>query len=524
MANGMEPPELLAVATLTAYRDAFKAGIDAGRAHRFTIPYHFIPGYVIPILYMSIPHVRRPWLYRCRWLVVILVVGFNANLVRNTSSTNVALAYAAGLWGYWSIMHNLTMLVWSRPQSEAERVARRRREKQEPQPTGTTHSGSRSRDQATAPGSDTKQFEYYWQAFPVDGTFLERLEWAFDLYSTFRGAGWNWAVPNIPSPQRPEKPLSGELVKMDTIPLKTRTGYATYPTVRDFVRTKVMACVYAYVVLDVLKVLMMRDPWWILGPGHLLDQVPLPPYLDAIPTWFLGVSRSLMMLLGMHAAIVGLFSLHDLLQYYITSCVYPLRAELWRYSSVFGSLDLVLDRGLAGFWGACWHQTFRAPFAGPGTWLSSRAGHHLFPPRSSAAKAATAFFAFFQSGILHGCGSRTSLGPADPLYPMLFFLLSGAGILLQRAACVAFRAWIDPLPRRLRRAGNLAYVVLWLHFTSWPLAADLAHAGIWLLEPVPLSFVRALGFGQVDHALWRIDDDTTAHWRKGNHWWQSGLS
>ncbi|KAL2756259.1 hypothetical protein ACRALDRAFT_1076463 [Sodiomyces alcalophilus JCM 7366] len=520
MANDTEPPEHLAAATLAAYRDAFQAGIEAGRAQRFTIPYHFIPAYVIPILYLSIPHVRRPWLYRGRWLVIVLVVSFNVNMILSTSSTNVAVAYATGLWGYWSIMHSLAMLVWSRPQFEAERVARRRRETQEPQTADTAHSDSRFRGQGLAPGSDTKQFEYYWQAFPADGTFPERLEWAFDLYSSFRGAGWNWAVPNIPSPQRPEKPLSGELVKMDTIPLRTRSGYATYPTVRDFVRTKALTCAYAYVVLDILKVLMMKDPWWIIGPGHRLDQVPSPPYLDAIPSWLLGVSRSVFMLLGMHAAIAGLFSLHDLLQFYIASCVYPLRAELWRYSSVFGSLDLVLDRGLAGFWGACWHQTFRAPFAGPGAWLS-RARHLSL--RSPTAKAATMFFAFLQSGILHGCGSWTSIGRADPIYPMLFFLLSGAGVLLQRAACVVFRARIELLPRWVRRAGNLAYVVLWLHFTSWPLAADLAHAGIWLLEPVPLSFVRALGFGQVDHAVWRIDDDSAMHWRKGNHWWQSGL-
>lgn len=307
---------------------------------------------------------------------------------------------------------------------------------------------------------------------------------------------------------------------MDTIPLTTRSGYATYPTVRDFVRTKVLTCAYAYVILDAIKVTMMRDPWWIVGPGRL-DQVPSAPYLDGIPSWLQDVSRSLLVVVGMHAAIAGLFSLHDILHYCIASCVYPLRAELWRYSSVFGSFDLVLNRGLSGFWGACWHQTFRTAFTGPGTWLS-RPGR--LPRGSSAANAVTVFFAFLQSGMLHGSGSLTSIGPADPLYPMLFFLLSGAGLLLQRAACVVFRTPIDTLPRWARRAGNLACTVLWLHFTCWPLAADLAHAGIWLLEPVPVSLVRALGFGQVDHAVWRIDDDTNLHWRKGDHWWKSGFS
>lgn len=34
-----------------------------------------------------------------------------------------------------------------------------------------------------------QEFEYYWQSYPEDGPFLTRLDWAFDIVSTFRMTG-----------------------------------------------------------------------------------------------------------------------------------------------------------------------------------------------------------------------------------------------------------------------------------------------------------------------------------------------
>lgn len=44
--------------------------------------------------------------------------------------------------------------------------------------------------------------------------------------------------------------------------------------------------------------------------------------------------------------------------------------EIWRYPCLFGGfVGNVLDRGLAGFWGGWWHQSFRVGFTGPIRWL-----------------------------------------------------------------------------------------------------------------------------------------------------------
>ncbi|KAM0332604.1 hypothetical protein ACHAQA_002888 [Verticillium albo-atrum] len=522
----MEPPEAHAAALLARYRDAFRADVAAGRAQPLNIPYHFVPAFVLPILYMSIPHARRPWLYAARWLILAAVAAFNLDMVRTTSSTNVAISYATGLWGFWSIMHNLTLLVWMRPQFEAERVRRRERRSKQPsgekhiiQTNGHGHHDKHTTDRQIAPGADVEMYEYTWQAYPADAPYLERLYWSFELYATFRGAGWNWAIPNIPSPQRPEKPLAGEPVRMDTVPLISKTGYATYATSQDFNWAKIRACALAYLTLDLLKVTMMKDPYFIFGSVAAADHPP-PRHLVFLPAFLVPVARHLMLLLALYTAITGLLSLHDLIQFHLVSLALPARAELWQYSSVFGSPLAILDRGLAGFWSAWWHQTFRIAFAGPGAYLV-RIGR--VARGSWAAQVAGLAAAFLQSGMLHGCGSATSLPATRVWYPMIFFGLSGVGVAAQRAACAALQPWIGGLPRSVRRAGNLVFVMLWLHVTVWPLAEDFATAGIWLLEPVPVSIVRALGGGQVDHYVWRIDWDSCPHWLWGRYWWQSGV-
>ncbi|KAH7376031.1 hypothetical protein B0T11DRAFT_271447 [Plectosphaerella cucumerina] len=557
-----QPSELLAATLLETYRDMFKAALAEGTRRNFILPYDFIPSFFLPILYMAIPHTKRPWLYQARWLLLAFIVGFNVQTMARASSTNLAMSYAAGMYAFWSIMHNFALLVWMRPQFEAERVQRRKRQaltstvnmemsrgdtsgsqipqdgsavRREGQAVGNGvlngHSGpglngstikenghTTTQSEQTAPGANTAVYEYYWQPFPEHGTFLERLHWSLDLYATFRGAGWNWCVRVIPNPQAPVKPLSGELVRMDTIPLRTAGGYKTYPTTSAFLRAKLGAILFSILSLDFLKVLLMRDLFFIDGGGQ---SSPLPTHLAALPSWLVPFARHALFLWALYVAILFFLSVSDLAGFFALRYLFPMRDELWQYSSIFGSLSQVLDRGLAGFWGLWWHQTFRVPFAGPTGWLL-RKGY--LAPRTFKVKAAAMLFAFFQSGLLHGAGSWSSIPETKIWYPMVFFMLSGVGVVVQSATCAFFKAEFSRLPRAVRRTGNAVYVLLWLHLTVWPLLKDFTRLGVWLIEPVPVSIFRAMGFGQVENDVWRIDHDTWPHWVRGKYWWQSGFA
>lgn len=106
------------------YRAKFKADVAAGEKIPFIFHLCFWGIFIIPILYLSIPHKRRPWLYQARWLVLALCVTLNIWMMRTVRSANFAFSYGAGLCAAWGIVWNLTLLVWTRPQWDAKRVER----------------------------------------------------------------------------------------------------------------------------------------------------------------------------------------------------------------------------------------------------------------------------------------------------------------------------------------------------------------------------------------------------------------
>lgn len=74
-----------------------------------------------------------------------------------------------------------------------------------------------------------------------------------------------------------------------------------------------------------------------------------------------------------------------------------------------------------------------------------------------------------------------------------------------------------------RRMGNLVFVGLWMLLTCWPLAIDFASAGVFLLEPVPVSIFRGLGFGLGPGWWWRWGPEYMLTWYSGKRWWESGF-
>ncbi|KAJ9139076.1 Membrane bound o-acyl transferase family protein, partial [Pleurostoma richardsiae] len=398
------------------YGARIREQLASGEIKPLVMPYSLLGVFILPILYLSIPHVKRPWLYRARFPLMAFIVAFSLNeLAAGCTSENFAAAYAVGLTHSWGIVWSATLLIWMRPQFEAERVERRRRRSPRGGETnGSAHERNNSalrseteQLQGAAPDEDVaryiKDYEYYWQAFPADEPFLTRLGWATDLVLSFRGTGWNWCIPVIPRFDKPEKPLSGELVKLDSIPICTPAGYRRATTRKEFIRARLHSMATSFLILDLCSVLMMKDPYNILGP----TTHPLPPFLAALPPLALTCLRRTLGLASCFFALKLVFSLWQLVACLLLGGpLASVRGELWHYPSINGSPSAVLDRGLAGFWGAWWHQTFRAAFAAPAARLGI--GSPGSPP---ASRAAAALLAFAASGALHAAGSHAEAGP-----------------------------------------------------------------------------------------------------------------
>lgn len=197
-----------------------------------------------------------------------------------------------------------------------------------------------------------------------------------------------------------------------------------------------------------------------------------------------------------------------------------LRAEPWHMPTIGGSFVQVLDRGLGGFWGSWWHQSFRFGFTAPTRWMI-RNGY--LKKGSVQANVVGALVAFAQSSFLHVMGSYTTMPPSRLWNPPIFFMLAGVGVLVQHALSQALKPQIEKMPRYVRRAANLVFAATWLLSTCGPLFDDFGGIGLWLFEPVPFSVIRWLGYGIPGDSAWRLLPDDHPKWYTGKHWWQSGF-
>ncbi|KAK3395892.1 hypothetical protein B0T20DRAFT_455688 [Sordaria brevicollis] len=264
---------------------------------------------------------------------------------------------------------------------------------------------------------DLDKYEYYWEPYPDQGTLGQRLDWVMDMFNSFRGAGWNYSISSIPSLQKPVIPTllpsilssssstpnskgqilpylpSGPPVSFTPLPLSTPSQFHRSTTIRQFLLSRLFHITWSYLALDFFTISARLDPYFVLGPNgplrhptylsDLASSSPsaVPPLsllcaklLASLPPWGLNFARSLLSLSGVLGGLFLYSYVWQLTQFFILGKLLGNEtqgmAELWRYPCFFGGFTTnVLDRGLAGFWGGWWHQTFRVGFTGPVRWL-----------------------------------------------------------------------------------------------------------------------------------------------------------
>ncbi|KAL1879939.1 hypothetical protein VTK73DRAFT_6635 [Phialemonium thermophilum] len=627
----------LAVLRRETLRANYLAAEAAGTLRPFVLPFDLVGTFLLPGLYLCFPHVDRPWLYAARYVVLALAAYLDLLMVVGggpgggipaVSSEGVGTAWAAGLFAAWGFLWALTLLVFTRPQWDAARVEWRRRRREKPgenarrqlpengkddvapvlqingngsvtharrngavlkktsaSASATCEEVSRAPDESVAEAL-AAGYEYYWQAYPADEPFLLRAGWVADISTAFRWPGWNWAISPIPHFEPPKDPHARELVKLDSIPLRTRSGYGRCTTHAAFVRSRLWTITWSYLALDFCSVFMAKDPYFVFGSSP--DRpYPLPPSLAAYPVFVTQIWRGVLALLylwGLLSFIIAsdhfcrcIFfsvlhfcsrrpSLDSLSSSSSSSAPSSLnwlrrlagpRVDLWQYPDIFGSFTAgVLDRGLVGFWGTTWHQTFRSAFSAPMAWLQGRPPVDDQQQRGSsttgrtssslavvAVTSASAFFAFSQSALLHAAGtyvgaaadeagyrSSGASGSASVKRTWQFFMLNWLGVTLEAGVTASGLGPLLTRPLgptwglRIRRAGRAVFVAAWLLATGWTFVDDLARSGLFVSDFLPVSPFRALGLGMPEDAIWRWGGKSGIHWHVGKHWWESGIA
>jgi hypothetical protein len=277
--------------------------------------------------------------------------------------------------------------------------------------------------------------------------------------------------------------------------------------------------------LDVIKTLMHHDAYFW---GYTTTAAPptwLPLSLSQSPTRVRSY-RLLLSLAGITLALNAILRLGPL--FFLSPLLGPRRLGLRGEAFLnpvdfFGNFSAVYDKGLAGWWGGFWHQTFRFAFEAPATRLLATLQSDKSSPRG---RLVSLLVAFGLSGALHACGSYTQLGDTRPLRgPGLFFALQAVGIVVQSGLAGAMKAWglRAKIPAFVRGMGNLAFTIVTLYWTAPLLVDDFAQGGVWLYEPLAVSPLRMLGWGAKDDNGWDLWCGLV-FWRSGKGWLDTGLA
>ncbi|KJZ79697.1 hypothetical protein HIM_01166 [Hirsutella minnesotensis 3608] len=475
------------------------------------MPYS-LAGFALPLLWLTIPHSRRPILYQTRWLVLILVLAFTGFILyegRRTTTANLAFAGAIGMW---CSIASAYLLIWSNAQSAARVVRVRRRTARSPTSACNDEKGSTPSDEKTSLLNKSEEETCdVWQTFPDHGTFRQRLGWVVDMALSLRGSGWSFAIASIPRPRIPSTGISdGDAVDVREIPISTKCGFTRCRTEGDFFRQRVTAITIRYLIIDVCCAIMRPDPYFTHGPDYTQ---PLPPHLAQMSAWLLRPYREIVALAYTIAALDAVLLLFDFLQYWFLKTFCPSRALLWSHASAFGSFSLILDRGLAGFWGSTWHQTFRLGFLGPASYIRK---HGYLPKGSSIATISTLFITFIQSGLLHTAAGVACSSNSRPWRSMVFYPLQAIGILAQQLIAKSLNIKVSPA---VGRTANALFTLAWMYATAMIYLDDVAQNGFFLLEPLPISPLRWFTSGKLTTQM-----DSLIFWYPGEHWSMSGVA
>ena len=492
--------------------------------------YHVVIIHTLPIIGMVIP--RRRGGQHVRKALFALCIGIAIEILQNRRAIIGGNGYMLGLMTAWWLIWTATLFIFTDLEHDFKRIERKPCGVQPQKNTqfNKNENGAAEKplDSSTSLSKRHDTNAYIWQSYPAK--FLHRLEWSAGLLFNLRGPEWNWRTPHlVPLPRSIHAQLhSGFLEK-----IKAQED-STYPSGKERLRATFRKFFISYIVIDILKtIILMPDPYFQgIAPADSISPPPFPFFYFtglAIHPVLAKLCRCIYSAGSVFFALEFVTSLNPMF-FLGLSLAFPNGARKltatplgasWLYSDAFGPfIQPVLDDGLAGCWGRWWHQLFRNGFMNTARWILSLLPASLaFHPQFK--RVTYVVVAFCISGFVHACGSRTQIASTYPVSgTFLFFALQSVAIMAEQV----FKTTIFPrlplggTPRWLRRTANFLFVFCWLMASGSLIADDFARGGLWLMEPVPISPLRGLGFGLPGEGWWCWRDPWFRYWSDGSYW------
>lgn len=529
----MTAPESLYTRTLQARTDLYNTAIVHGTDRPFIYPWDTLPALCLILGIACSPRLPSALNALSRYLLTIAAFWYCLAHQNHVRTLGLTAGYGIGLSASWGLIMTVVLLVLHNPGKDFKRLELKELDRANghqqtihvPAPEQVVFWNIDKK----LPGNRLPRLPTYvlaWQGYPVG--FWHVVDWTSDLMTSFRGMNWNFhnRIPTqvVPRPQGDPPKLPPTASKQSIAQLQALQKQAVY----NFV--------FWYVLTDLVKTIAVTDTF-LLGIADLDSPTPWQwlETLNAAVPGATALVRLCFSLCSVVTAISLIFSLSPLffpllLPYLLRSkIVHVTRApllEAWMYPPYWGPMFRSLgEKGLSGMWGTWWHQMFRYGISEPSRLLVKWLGIH---PRGRMSRAIQILVAFTVTGLIHAAASSTtfSIVPSRPADPFWFFFCQGLGILAQSLVS-GFLNSLFKFPRVVKQASNLAFVVLFLWYTAPLLVADFARCGIWLFEPLPVTFVRGLGFGPGDCWFpWLAlpEGGRTLGWWSGDRWYRTGIA
>lgn len=265
------------------YEQVYFSLIDSGQASQCVYPF-VSAGVAIVLVYLLIDHRQSILLQKLRWPIFIASTAFHVWCIQNMRARSAAAAFGLGLMCSWGILWILSIMIANDCQIDFERIQRSKSDAVEGSRVNgsagnVANGGGKAPDQrkefrnrkgtqanghaSPAPASDQRD-KYFWQTYPSSFS-MERLDWILDVFTNFRGIGWNWQTNGVPPPPaHVEAQLAGrtDAEGKDGTVRTSMTGVRRYSDRTKLLRAIAINLAYSYVALDVVKAIMHHDPYF----------------------------------------------------------------------------------------------------------------------------------------------------------------------------------------------------------------------------------------------------------------------
>ncbi|KAJ5165362.1 uncharacterized protein N7500_007192 [Penicillium coprophilum] len=487
--------------------------------------YHVVILNILPLIGLVIPRSRGGQYVRKG--IFVLCIAIAIEILQHRRAIIGGNGYMLGLMTAWWLVWNATLFVFTDLENDFKRIERRPvdiKSQNDPKIEPCTAKKSPGSNNPTCLQGDGNLF--VWRSYPE--RFWHRLEWSAGLLFNLRGPEWNWRASHLgPLPQPVHKQLDSGFVSS----IKAHEP-STYPSGKHRLQAAFRKFFISYLVLDTLKVIILMPDPYFQGLAPADSPTPFPFFYFTNLTLYPVMAQlchRLYSAISVYFALEFVTSLNPIF-FLGLSLAFPNGAKNltaaplgapWLYSEAFGPFfSPVLDEGLAGCWGRWWHQIFRYGFVASARWILSVLPAGL-ASHMQVRRGIYVMVAFCLSGFVHACGSHTQIADTSPIFgPFLFFALQGVAIMAEQF----FKTSILPkspfagAPRWLRRTANFVFVFCWLMTSGGLIADDFAKGGLWLMEPLPISPLRALGFGLQGQGWWCWNDPWFRYWSDGTYW------